>query len=201
MATKKTAAVAGDGTKAIVAFMLKDHSEGDGPDAVVFTAGQRLELGPEEFEAMAEAGLCAEGVFAKMLSAVEGGRYSLRPHQKIWLAPAVYEGWKAAGICEATSDDPDVSATLAAREAAMQEAVAERDAIARSAESLRVALHDMDLTVATARAQVEKLLGMVGAVQGDEGEALAEEVRVLLDILPDVPADDAGDSGEPQLNL
>ncbi|MFV0408271.1 MAG: hypothetical protein ACK5LJ_00790, partial [Paracoccus sp. (in: a-proteobacteria)] len=131
MAAKKN--VKADGaTGLLVAFALRDHSEGDGDDAVMLTQGQRLELTRDEFDALIAKGAVAEGVFVKMKTAVEGGRYSLKPHETTWIPPHVYEAWKAAGYCEPTQDDPQVGALLKARDDTAREAVASRDAALRA---------------------------------------------------------------------
>ena len=206
MAAKEKAASAADAGKIIVAFALRDHVEGKGDDAVTFTAGQRLELEQKEFDGLARDGICAEGVFVKMKTAVEGGRYSLKPHDTTWLAPHVYEAWKAAGYCEPTEDDPQVGAVLKAREGALRDMVKQKDGAAMMARLLGNRLREFGLEVVAARAQAEKIRGMIepgpdsGKVLGDESVALLGEVMTLIDMLPD-QIEGAGDELKPELNL
>lgn len=200
MATAKKTASAADAEKMIVAFALRDHSEGD--DGVTFTAGQRVELTQREFDDLAARGICAKGVFVRMKSAVEGARYSLKPHDTTWLAPHVYEAWKAAGYCEPTDDDPEVGVVLKAREDALREAVAERDAARRGRDALEKRLRESGLEMVAARAQAERLREMI-APDDDGGremddEAIRATVSVLIDMLPEahefdgtVPSSDA----------
>lgn len=204
MAAKKTAASAADAGKIIVAFALHDHVEDDG--AVTFTAGQRLELGQEEFDGLAKAGICAEGVFVKMKTAVEGGRYSLKPHDTTWLAPHVYEAWKAAGYCEPTEDDPQVGVVLKARENALREAVTERDAARLSLAQSQMQCDALLLEMAAAKAQAEAVKEALWSVAPfsddlDDGhKALHAAVAALIEMLPD-QIEGTGDGSEPELNL
>lgn len=203
MAAKKKAASAADAGKIIVAFALRDHVEGEGDDAVTFTAGQRLELEQKEFDGLAKAGICAEGLFVKMKTAVEGGRYSLKPHDTTWLAPHVYEAWKAAGYCEPTEDDPQVGAVLKARENALREAVAERDAARLSLAESQAQCDALLLEMAAAKAQAETVIEVAsGILDGDDEtmEPVKAELQKLIDMLPD-QIEGAGDGSEPELNL
>ena len=214
MAAKKIAASAADAGKIIVAFALRDHVEGEGEDAVTFTAGQRLELEQNEFDGLAKAGICAEGVFVKMKTAVEGGRYSLKPHDTTWLHPDVYEAWKSAGYCEPTDDDPKIMDRMkaqgeAARVAlsARDAAIAERNRAQKEVAAIAGELQMAALQMQAARAQAEKLRDMIepdpdtGDVLDDESVALLAEVMALIDMFPE-QLDVAGDgSAEPQLNL
>lgn len=203
MAAKKKAASAADAGKIIVAFALRDHVEGEGDDAVTFTAGQRLELEQKEFDGLAKAGICAEGVFVKMKTSVEGGRYSLKPHDTTWLAPHVYEAWKAAGYCEPTEDDPQVGAVLKAREDALREAVTERDAARLSLAESQMQCDALLLEMAAAKAQVETVIEVAsGILDGDDEtmEPVKAELQKLIDMLPD-QIEGTGDGSEPELNL
>lgn len=203
MAAKKKAASAKDAGKIIVAFALRDHAEGDGDDAVTFTAGQRLELARGEFDGLAKAGICAEGVFVKMKTAVEGGRYSLKPHDTTWLAPHVYEAWKAAGYCEPTEDDPQVGAVLKAREDALHDAVTERDTARLSLADSQMQCDALLLEMAAAKAQVETVIEVASAILDGDDEAMEPvkaELQKLIDMLPD-QIEGAGDGSEPELNL
>lgn len=214
MAAKKKAASAKDAGKMIVAFALRDCATGEGDEAVNLTEGQRLELPQKEFDAMSKEGIVAEGIFVKMKSAVEGGRYSLKPHDTTWLAPHVYEAWKSAGYCEPTDDDPKIMdqmkvqgetarAALSARDAAFEE----RDLAQKETASLAGELQMAALQMQAARAQAEKLRDMIkpdpdsGDVLDDEAVALLGEVLALIDMFPE-QIDVAGDgSAEPQLQL
>ncbi|WP_127111974.1 hypothetical protein [Shimia sediminis] len=203
MAAKKKAASAEDAGKITVAFALRDHVEGEGDDAVTFTAGQRLELEQKEFDGLAKAGICAEGVFVKMKTAVEGGRYSLKPHDTTWLAPHVYEAWKAAGYCEPTEDDPQVGAVLKAREDALREAVTERDAARLSLAESQSQRDALLLEMAAAKAQAETVIEFASDIlDGDDEtmEPVKAELQKLIDMLPD-QIEGAGDGSEPELNL
>lgn len=203
MAAKKKAASAADAGKIIVAFALRDHVEGEGDDAVTFTEGQRLELEQKEFDGLAKAGICAEGVFVKMKTAVEGGRYSLKPHDTTWLAPHVYEAWKAAGYCEPTEDDPQVGAVLKAREDALREAVTERDAARLSLAESQSQCDALLLEMAAAKAQAETVIEVASDIlDGDDEtmEPVKAELQKLIDMLPD-QIEGAGDGSEPELNL
>lgn len=203
MAAKKKAASAADAGKIIVAFALRDHVEGEGDDAVTFTAGQRLELEQKEFDGLAKAGICAEGVFVKMKTAVEGERYSLKPHDTTWLSPHVYEAWKAAGYCEPTEDDPEVGAVLKAREDALREAVTERDAARLSLAESQMQRDALLLEMAAAKAQVETVIEVASDILDGDDEAMGPvktELQKLIDMLPD-QIEGAGDGSEPELNL
>lgn len=203
MAAKKKAASAADAGKIIVAFALRDHVDGEGDDTVTFTAGQRLELAREEFDGLAKAGTCAEGVFVKMKTAVEGGRYSLKPHDTTWLAPHVYEAWKAAGYCEPTEDDPQVGAVLKAREEALREAVTERDAARLSLAESQMQCHALLLEMAAAKAQAETVIEVASGILDGEDETMEPikaELQKLIDMLPD-QIEGKGDGSEPELNL
>lgn len=203
MAAKKKAASAADAGKIIVAFALRDHVEGEGDDAVTFTAGQRLELEQKEFDGLAKAGICAKGVFVKMKTAVEGGRYSLKPHDTTWLAPHVYEAWKAAGYCEPTENDPQVGAVLKAREDALREAVTERDAARLSLAESQMQCDALLLEMAAAKAQAETVIEVAsGILDGDDEtmEPVKAELQKLIDMLPD-QMEGPGDGSEPELNL
>ena len=206
MAARKKAASAADAGKTIVAFALRNHGEGEGDAAVTFTAGQRLELAQEEFDSLAKGGICAEGVFVKMKTAVEGGRYSLKPHDTTWLPPHVYEAWKSEGYCEPTDDDPKIMdrmkvqgetarAALSARDAAIEERnLAQKETASLAGERQMAALQ-----MQAARAQAEKLRDMIQP-DPDSGNVLAE-VLALIDMLPE-QIDVAGDgSAEPRLKL
>ncbi len=203
MAAKKKAASAAGAGKIIVAFVLRDHVEGEGDDAVTFTAGQRLELEQKEFDGLAKAGICAEGVFVKMKTAVEGGRYSLKPHDTTWLAPHVYEAWKAAGYCEPTEDDPQVGAVLKAREDALREAVTERDAARLSLAESQMQCDALLLEMAAAKAQAETVIEVASGILDGEDETMEPvkaELQKLIDMLPD-QIEGTGDGSEPELNL
>ncbi len=207
MAVKKKAASAKDAGKMIVAFALRDFSEGEGDEAVTLTEGQRLELPQDECDAMAKEGIVAEGIFVKMKTAVEGGRYSLKPHDTTWLPPHVYKAWKVAGYCEPTEDDPEVGAVLKARAEAARDAVSARDAALARCSELEAWLQEAGLQLLAARAQAEKLRDMIepdpdsGNVRDDEAVALLGEVMALVDMLPDHIEGGADGAAEPQLNL
>lgn len=205
MAKKKQQASGDEATDVIVvAFMLSDYVEGEGDDAVVLTAGQRIEIPEAAFAEMAKEKLCERGVYVKMLTSVEGGRYSLKPHDNTWLPQAVYEAWKAIGYCEPTEDDPSVAATLKARADAEREAVSSRDvALARVAD-LEGQLQTLGLELAAAREQAVKVQSLIepeqdsGNVLDDEAVALLGEVQALVGMFPE-PVDP--DVADPELNL
>lgn len=179
MATKKNTASAAAAGKIIVAFMLCDYVDDGGVVDVTYTEGQRLELTPDEFNNFADRDLCVKGVFVKMLTSVEGGKYSLKPHDNTWLAPHVYEAWKAAGYCEPA----DASALAEAR-------VSLDVALARCAD-LEQRLQGAELEFAAAGAQAEKVRVMIepapdsGDVLDDDGVALLEQALVLTGMFPD----------------
>ena len=203
MAAKKKAKTAADADKIIVAFALRDFVEGDDEEAVTLTQGQRLELAQDEFDAMAAKGIVAEGIFVKMKTAVEGGRYSLKPHDTTWLAPLVYEAWKTAGYCEPTEDDPQVGAVLKAREEALREAVTERNSARLSLAESQMQCDALSLELAAAKAQAETVIEVAsGILDGDEEvmEPVKVELQRLIDMLPD-QIEGAGNGSEPQLNL
>lgn len=214
MAAKKKAASAKDAGKMIVAFVLQDCVHGEGDDAVTLSEGQRLELQQDEFRAMAKNGVVVEGIFVKMKTAVEGGRYSLKPHDTTWLAPHVYEAWKAAGYCEPTDDDPKIMdrmkmqgenarAALLARDAA----IGERDLAQKEAASLAGELQMASLQMQAARAQAEKLLDLIqpdpgsGAALDKDAVALLGEVKTLIGMFPEHIDAVSDGSSEPQLKL
>ena len=214
MAAKKKVASAKDAGKMIVAFALRDFATGEGDEAVILTEGQRLDVPQKEFNAMSKTGLVAEGIFVKMKTAVEGGRYSLKPHDTTWLSPHVYEAWKSEGYCEPTDDDQKLMdrmkvqgetarAALSARDAAIEE----RDLAQKETASLAGELQMSTLQLHAARAQAEKLRDMIkpdpdsGDVLDDEAVALLGEVMALIDMFPE-QIDVAGEaSAEPQLKL
>ncbi len=200
MAAKKKAASARDAGKMIVAFALRDFADGEGDEAVNLTEGQRLELPQDEFDAMSREGIVAEGIFVKMKTAVEGGRYSLKPHDTTWLPPHVYEAWKSEGYCEPSDDDPKIMDRM------KEQGETARAALARCVE-LETGLQEASLQMQAARAQAEKLRDMIQPepdsedVLDDEAVALPGEVLALIDMFPE-HIDVAGDgSAEPQLNL
>ena len=214
MAAKKKVASAKDAGKMIVAFALRDFTEGEGDEAVILTKGQRLDVPQNEFNAMSRKGLVARGIFVKMKTAVEGGRYSLKPHDTTWLSPHVYEAWKSEGYCDPIEDDPKLMdrmkaqgetarAALFARDAAIEE----RDLAQKETASLAGELQMAALQLHAARAQAEKLRDMIkpdpdsGDVLDDEAVALLGEVMALIDMFPE-QIDVAGEaSAEPQLKL
>lgn len=202
MAAKKK-----DASKAIVAFVLRDFKEGEGDEAITLTGGQRLELPQDEFAALAKRGVVAEGVFVKMKTAVEGGRYSLKPHDSTWLPPHVYEAWKAAGYCEPSEDDPEVGAVLKARDEAARDATNARDIALAHCDELDASLKEANLQLLAARAQAEKLRDLIqpepdsGDVLDDETAALLGEVLALIDMFPEQLDAEEPSSSEPQLNL
>lgn len=178
--------------KSIVAFALKDFSDGEGEDAFTLTEGQRVELPKDVFEAMKGKGIVAEGVFVKMKTSVEGGRYSLKPHDTTWLHPRVYEAWKAAGYCEPTKDDPEVAAVLKAREEAARQAVAERDEAKVRSDELEAKLNEAGLQLQAARVQAVELGKKVAALVGSGSDLdqvagdLQADIEVLIDLFPDL---------------
>ncbi|MCZ4269013.1 hypothetical protein O4H48_14025 [Rhodobacteraceae bacterium G21628-S1] len=202
MAAKKK-----DAGKVIVAFVLRDFKEGEGDEAITLTGGQRLELSQDEFAALAKRGVVAEGVFVKMKTAVEGGRYSLKPHDSTWLPPHVYEAWKAAGYCEPSEDDPEVGAVLKARDEAARDATNARDIALARCDELDASLKEANLQLLAARAQAEKLRDLIqpepdsGDVLDDETAALLGEVLALIDMFPEQLDAEEPSSSEPQLNL
>lgn len=191
MAARKKAASAEGAGKFIVAFALRDHVEGEGEGAVTFVTGQRLELEKKEFDGLAKRGICAEGVSVKMKAAVEGGRYSLKPHDTTWLSPQTYEAWKAAGYCEPTEDDPQVGAVLKAREEALREAISERDAARLSLAESQMQCDALLLEVAAAKAQAETVKESLWNIAPlsddlDDGyQTLHSAVDALTKMLPD----------------
>ncbi|XAT57854.1 hypothetical protein GN241_11070 [Rhodobacteraceae bacterium IMCC1335] len=202
MAKKNQQASVDEATDVIVvAFMLVDHTEGEDGDAVVLTAGQRIEVSEDTFAEMAKEKLCERGVYVTMLTGIEGGKYSLKPHDNTWLAPSVYEAWKTAGYCEPTADDPSVAATLQARADGEREAVAARDAALIRVANLESGLQAMGLELAAAREQALKVKSMIepeqdsGDVLGDETVALLGEVVALVGMFPEP------DVSDPELNL
>lgn len=214
MAAKKKAASVKDAGKMIVAFALRDCTTGEGDEAVTLTEGQRLELPQKEFNAMSKEGIVDEGIFVKMKTAVEGGRYSLKPHDTTWLPPHVYEAWKSEGYCEPTDEDPKIMdqmkvqgetarAALSARDAAFEE----RDLAQKETASLAGELQMAALQMQAARAQAEKLRDMIqpdpdsGDVLPDHAVAILDEVSVLIGMFPEHIEVSEDGSSEPQLDL
>lgn len=201
-AKKKPASEPGEG-KIVVAFALRDHSEGEGEHAVTFIEGQRLELSQDDFDDLANRGICAKGVFVKMKTAVEGGRFSLKPHDTTWLAPHVYEAWKAAGYCEPTDDDPEMVSILKAREGALSEVTSDRDKLSKALAEARDGVDELRLAMAAAGAQVELVLGILDKIFDPEDETmeeLKEELGKLAEMLPE-QIDGARGVADPQLKL
>lgn len=200
MAAKKKVAIAGGAGASIVAFALCDHFEGEGDEALSLTAGQQLELTPEDFEDLAGRDLVEKGVFVRMLTAIEGKRYSLAPGGTAWVAPKVYEAWKAAGYCEPTKDDPKVAEVLKGREAEARDAVAKRDDALKAHRDLQALYDGLRLEQEAARAQVLTVIAVASEIPESDAEPLAqlkEELQKLADMYPDqVQADE-----EPQLKL
>lgn len=198
MAAKKEVAIVGGEVASIVAFALCDL-EGEGEGALSLTAGQRLELTPEDFDALAERNLVEKGVFVRMLTAIEGKRYSLVPGGTAWIAPTVYEAWKAAGYCEPTQDDPKVADVLKDREAAARDAVAKRDEMLKSLRNLKARFDGLRQQDA-ARAQVLAVIEVASKIPESDAEPVArlkEELQKLADMYPDqIQADE-----EPTLKL
>ena len=210
MAAKKKTASAKDAGKTIVAFALLDFTEGEGEEAVNLTEGQRLELPQKEFNALSKTGLVVRGIFVKMTTAVEGGRYSLKPHDTTWLSPHVYEAWKSEGYCEPIEGDPTIMDRLKVQDETARAAVSARDAAIEErdlAQKVAGELQMAALQLQAARAQAEKLRDMIqpdpdsGDVLDDEAVALLGEVLALIEMFPE-QIDVAGEaSAEPQLKL
>ncbi len=207
MASKKKTTSDKDTNAVIVAFALRDFVAGEGKDAFTLSEGQRIELSADQFAEGEKEGIVAKGVFVKMKTAVEGGRYSLKPHDTTWLPPHVYEAWKAAGYCEPTQDDPEVGAVLKARDEATRAAASERDRALLRCSDLEEQLQEAGLLLQAVRVQSEKLRGLIepapdsGDVLDDEATALLGEVVVLIGMFPEhIETNDEG-STEPELKL
>ncbi|MFW2541527.1 hypothetical protein ACN2XU_02715 [Primorskyibacter sp. 2E107] len=198
MAAGKKAASTADVDKVIVAFALREHVEGDGDEAVSFKEGQRLDLSKTDFDALAKAGVCAEGVYVKMKTAIQGGQYNLRAGSMTWLSPKVYAAWKAAGYCEPTSDDPEVSAILKAREDAVREAASQRDIAMASLAEAQSKVSDLALEMAAAKAQAQAVAEAASEILDGDAETF-EPVKVELQKLIDMFPDQI--SAEPELAL
>ena len=197
----------------IVAFALRDHTEGEGDDALTLIKGQRIELAKTEFAKLKKKGAVVEGVYVHIKTAIEGKRYSLKRHSKTWLAPDVYEAWKAAGYCEPTDDDPEVEALLKAREEAMNEAIADRNAALSKCAELEAQLQEAKLHLYAARDQAEKVREMIepfpsGGGGGGDADSLPREVEILIDLFPEPepepdpnPKGDGEGAPDPELKL
>lgn len=186
----------------IVAFMLVDHQHGEGDDAEKLFAGQRIEIDEETFAEMAKENLCEKGVYVKMLTGVEGKKYSLIPNQNTWLPVSVYDAWKAVGYCEPTDDDPSVTAKLQARADDVRELTKARDdALARVAE-LESQLQALALEHAAAGAQVRSFVEVCEPVLKDAGKTFDPVKSGLAGLLAMFPEESADvDNGAPELKL
>ncbi|KZK96333.1 hypothetical protein PsAD5_02520 [Pseudovibrio sp. Ad5] len=188
--------------KKTVAFASCDHTEGLGENAVKFTAGQRLELVSADLKKLEELGVVVKGVYVTMKIGVEGRKYSLKPGSKTWLAPEVYQAWKAKGMCAPSDDDPDTQNTLKARELALQEALAERDVALAEKEQLMGRLQETDLIMMAAFEQAEQLRTFIepdpdsGNVLDDKSARLLGEVTKLIDMFPEQIATPALEQGD-----
>lgn len=198
MAARKKAAPAKGAAKIIVAFVLSDVIEGEGEGAkVVLKEGQRMNLPVAEFKKLSKEGIVAEGKFVKMLTGIEGKRYSLKPRDKTWISPKVFPAWEKAGYCVLSDEDPGVVDALRDREAELTAARA------RCAD-LETSVQEAALSMSAARDQAMKVRGMIEPdadsdnVLDDKGQALLSEVIALVGMFPE---EDDPEQGDPQLNL
>lgn len=206
MAAKKKAASAKDAKEMVMAFALKDASKEE--SGVSLKLGQRVELPKDEYEGLAKSGLVIEGVFVKMKTSVEGGRYSLKPKDTTWLAPSVFEAWQKLGYCERSSEDPGMGALLKAREEAVRDAFVQRDEATSERDAMEAELKEAILQQQAARAQavkVQALLETQAEAHEDGADeattAILGEITTLIDLFPEhIEVADDG-SEEPELGL
>lgn len=203
MARNKSTVVESDATEnLIVGFVTKDFVAGDDKDSesdpIAYVQGQRLEFSEDVFADLSKRKLCEKGVFVKMTTAVEGGRYSLRPGEKVWLAPYVYQAWKQLGFCEPHSDDPEVFDTLAARAASEKEALAARDVSQLALEAAQKDMAAMGLEMAAIADQIRTIA--TTALQNLEGEKpnLKEVGSGLLALLEMLPPEASENEQDPE---
>lgn len=197
-----------------IAFALTDCVEGEGGATVSASAGQRIEIPENEFLAMKKKELVEAGVSVNMLEAVEGGSYSLKPHDTTLLPSSVYEAWKQAGICEPVEGDLKILDRMKAQDEAVRAALSardkafsQRDRALEKVEDIAGNFHLLALQMAAARAATEQLLGLIlpepdgGEVpEGVTGEILGE-VKALIEMFPEAKISEPVSSEEPQLNL
>ena len=172
MAAKKKAASAADAAEMVTGFAVRDHVV---DDAVQFTAGQKLTLGLSEFEALEAQGAVERGVLAKMLVGVEGGKYSLKPRQEVFLPPPVFEAWCANNICEKSGSDVSIICMVALSEELRGKIAAARAEIDRAGEQFAA---DVVALRAAIEAVTDAAAVFVG-VGGDEASALAGRIGEL----------------------
>jgi len=197
-----------------IAFALTDCVKGEGGATISASKGLRIELPEKEFLAMEKKDLVEAGVFVKMLEAVEGGSYSLQPHDETWLSSTVYEAWKEAGICEPVEGDLKILDRMKAQDEAVRtalsardQAFSQRDRALAKVEGIAGDIHLMSLQMEAARAQAVQVLGMV--MPDDESDEvppgvtveLFSEIKALVEMFPDEGEAAPAVSEEPQLKL
>lgn len=183
METKKNAAALS--AVLVIAFAAQAHAAGDVLDDLAFDIGDRLELTEADFAALEKADLVERGVCARMLDSVELDRQSLPAGADVYLRPAVFEAWRAAGICEPSDASPEMRARV--------EDLAE----ARGKLSeLGAKLQAIQLDAAAAADLVGKLCAAASPLIEADGESdvtidgvaaceIRDLLRDLVDMLPD----------------
>lgn len=163
MATKKNAAALS--AVLVIAFAAQAHAAGDVLDGIAFDVGDRLELTEADFAKLAKADLVERGVCARMLDSVELERQSLPAGADVYLRPAVFEAWRAAGICEPSDASPE----------------------------MRARVEDLARDLAEARGKLSELGGKLQAIQLDAAAAADLVGRLCAAASPLIEADGEND--------
>lgn len=182
-----------DAATVVVGFMLADHVEGEGDLAVHFTADQRVELTKKDFTKWEKAGLVEKGKRVEMLTGVEGGRFSLKAHDKPWLPTRIADAWKDEGMCVPAQGDASFEESIKVHQETATNALNERDEALRNIAVLEASISEQALVTAALEAQVHSFAASTGELFTDttakELKAPAAEFAKLVGMLPDLPDD------------
>lgn len=174
-------------------FMLQEHVEGEGEDAIHYDIDQRIQLPEKIFKKWAKAGLVEVGETVEMRMGVEGGRYSLAAKDRTTLPSRVAAAWIERGFCVPVAGEPSFDAAEKAfrdRERAYLEQ-AEQDGRTIAALKAKVAAlansaQEIDLALSALEGQA---LSVAAAAQGDLSDDkvmadLSQAIDVLAAMLP-----------------
>lgn len=178
MAKKKPSAAA---ETIIVAFATQSDEDG-------VQIGQRLELSEAEFIAAEKAGTVERGTYVKMRIGIEGGRYSLRPGDEVWLAPGIAKEWEKRGLCEVSAADPGAKDLVEHLKGKLQAAKEENVGLVDQ-------LNEALATIGAFEAAIAKLAALSDFADPQFADALAELVALLPDDDSAAPGD-KGDEGD-----
>lgn len=186
--------------KTTIGFMLVDHVEGDDDDATTYSIDQRVELDSKEFNAWAKKGLCEKGIRVEMLVGVEGGRFSLKAHDRTWLPGRIAKAWQAEGMCVPASGEASFDEAVKVYQDGATTALAERDAALKQVAAMTKQLQELTVLHAALEDQVRTVVPLLAVMVSENApEKLLDqglaEVEKLAAMLPDLDDDD------PELDL